>query len=63
VTGITGSGAGVGGILATFVIGLIVQHVGYAPVFTWAGLMHPLSAVVVLLTVRQPRSSTEQGAS
>jgi ACS family hexuronate transporter-like MFS transporter len=63
VTGITGSGAGVGGILATFAIGLIVQHVGYAPIFTWAGLMHPISAIVVLATVRQSRSSAERGAS
>ncbi len=57
VTGITGSGAGVGGILATFAIGLIVQHMGYAPVFTWAGLMHPLSAIVVYATVRESHSS------
>jgi ACS family hexuronate transporter-like MFS transporter len=54
--GLTGTGAGLGGILATFLIGKVVQHQGYAPVFVWAGLMHPLSAIIVLALVR-PRAS------
>lgn len=56
VTGIAGTGAGFGGILATFAIGLAVQRGGYAPVFLWAGLMHPLSAIIIMALVRN-RSS------
>jgi ACS family hexuronate transporter-like MFS transporter len=51
--GLTGTGAGLGGILATFLIGKVVQHEGYTPVFVWAGLMHPLSCIVVFSLMRR----------
>ena len=62
VTGIAGSGAGVGGILATFVIGIVVQQGGYAPVFLWAGLMHPLAALIVLALIRDRTARVVQPA-
>ena len=39
--------AKVGGILANLGTGYIVQHFSYRPIFLMAGLMHPLSIVLV----------------
>src|SRR5260370_42537868 len=44
VTGLSGSGGAIGGVLATLGTGYVVTHFTYAPVFLMAGLMHPLSA-------------------
>lgn len=46
-SGFSGMGGAVGGILANLGTGWVVQHFSYAPVFLMAGLMHPLSAVLV----------------
>jgi ACS family hexuronate transporter-like MFS transporter len=46
VTGFSGSGGAIGGLLATLGTGYIVTHFTYAPMFLLAGLMHPLSAVL-----------------
>ena len=47
VTGFSGMGGAVGGILANLGTGYIVQNYSYAPVFLMAGLMHPLSMFLV----------------
>jgi ACS family hexuronate transporter-like MFS transporter len=47
VTGFSGSGGAVGGMLASLGTGYLVTHFTYAPVFLLAGLMHPLSAVLI----------------
>jgi ACS family hexuronate transporter-like MFS transporter len=47
VTGFSGMGGAVGGALAQLVTGYVVAHFSYAPVFLLAGLMHPLSALLV----------------
>jgi ACS family hexuronate transporter-like MFS transporter len=44
VTGLSGSGGAIGGMLAQLGTGYLVVHFSYAPVFLLAGLMHPLSA-------------------
>src|SRR5438552_4913514 len=46
-TGFSGMGGAVGGILANLGTGYIVQHFSYRPIFLMAGLMHPLSIVLV----------------
>jgi len=46
VTGFSGSGGAIGGVLASLATGYIVTKFSYAPVFLMAGLMHPLSAVL-----------------
>ena len=51
-TGLTGTGAALGGLLATSCTGWIVDHHGYAPVVVANGFLHPLSAVLVVLLVR-----------
>lgn len=47
VSGFSGMGGAVGGILANLTTGWVVQNFSYSPVFLAAGLMHPLSAVLV----------------
>jgi ACS family hexuronate transporter-like MFS transporter len=55
-SGLTGTGATIGGIIASGLTGAIVTHPhGYTAVFTWAGLMHPLAVVLILLLIR-PRT-------
>jgi ACS family hexuronate transporter-like MFS transporter len=51
-TGLTGTGAALGGLLATSCTGWIVDHHGYAPVVVANGFLHPLAAVLVVLLVR-----------
>lgn len=47
VMGISGMGGTVGGVLANFATGWVVQHFTYAPIFAMAGLMHPLGVGIV----------------
>ena len=44
VTGFSGAGGAVGGMIAQLGTGYLVVNFSYAPVFLLAGLMHPLSA-------------------
>jgi ACS family hexuronate transporter-like MFS transporter len=61
-TGLTGTGAALGAILATYVTGRIVDHVGYTPVVVWNGFMHPLAALIVVLLVTSATSSSRRAA-
>jgi ACS family hexuronate transporter-like MFS transporter len=45
--GFSGMGGAIGGVLAQLGTGYLVANFSYAPVFLMAGLMHPLSAVIV----------------
>jgi ACS family hexuronate transporter-like MFS transporter len=46
-TGFSGSGGAIGGMLASLGTGWVVQHFSYTPIFALAGLMHPLSIVLI----------------
>jgi len=46
-SGFSGMGGAIGGMLANLGTGWVVQHFSYAPIFLMAGLMHPLSIVLV----------------
>jgi ACS family hexuronate transporter-like MFS transporter len=48
-SGFTGMGGAIGGIIANLGTGWLVCLFSYTPVFLIAGLMHPLSAVIVYL--------------
>ena len=52
VTGFSGSGGAVGGMLAQLGTGYLVVKFSYAPVFLLAGLMHPLSAILTYSLLR-----------
>ncbi len=46
VSGFSGSGGAIGGMIAQLGTGYLVMNYSYAPVFLLAGLMHPLSAIL-----------------
>ena len=46
-SGFTGMGGAIGGMLAQLGTGYVVAHFSYTPVFLLAGLMHPMSAVLI----------------
>jgi ACS family hexuronate transporter-like MFS transporter len=46
-TGFSGMGGAIGGMLASLGTGYIVSSFSYAPVFLIAGLMHPLSIILI----------------
>ncbi len=46
-TGFTGMGGAIGGMLANLGTGWVVARFTYAPIFLIAGLMHPLSMVLI----------------
>jgi ACS family hexuronate transporter-like MFS transporter len=46
-SGFSGMGGAIGGILANFGTGWMVQHFSYTPIFVMAGLMHPLGIAIV----------------
>ena len=46
-TGFSGMGGAIGGMIANMATGMVVQRFSYAPVFLMAGLMHPLSIVLI----------------
>ncbi len=54
VTGLSGVGAGVGGLTFTLATGWLVDHVGFPPVFMLAATM-PLCAIAVLYMLLDKR--------
>lgn len=46
-SGFTGCGGAIGGMIANLATGYAVMHFSYTPLFLLAGLLHPLSAVLV----------------
>ena len=53
VSGLSGTGAGLGGMAFMLVIGEVVDRFSYVPVFTAAALMPLAAAGIILLTVRR----------
>jgi ACS family hexuronate transporter-like MFS transporter len=53
VGGLLGSAGSFGAMLFSWLVGSLVEHHGYGPVFMLAGLLHPLSFLIILSTVRR----------
>jgi len=51
VMGLAGAIGGIGGILATHLIGVVSAHFSYLPVWIASGIMYPLALVVLFLTI------------
>ena len=57
VTGLGGFAGGLGGILfSSFGAGLIVQYVGYYPIFILMGFLHPFAILCIHLLVKEKKS-------
>ncbi len=59
--GFSGMGGAIGGALANLVTGFIIARFTYLPIFIWAGVMHPLS--LVLLWFMLPARLFEPGSA
>lgn len=53
--GFTGLMGNLGAALFMWLVGTIIDRVGYTPVFLYVGFLHPLAALIVLLFVRGTR--------
>ena len=53
VFGIGGTAAGIASMLFTLLVGYVVDHFSYTPVFIMVGLMAPLAAVLLLTIMRR----------
>jgi ACS family hexuronate transporter-like MFS transporter len=52
VSGLSGTGAALGGMIFTLVIGAVVDRFSYIPVFIAAGVMPLIAASIALTTIR-----------
>lgn len=58
VTGITTFSAGVGGLLlSTVLVGYIITYFGYTPIFVLMGVLHPIAATIIVLSVKKKISA------
>ncbi len=53
VEGLLGSAGSFGGMLFGLLVGSLVTHHGYTPVFLMAGLLHPVALLLILAVVRR----------
>ena len=53
VAGLVGSAGSLGGVAFNFIVGLLLTHFSYTPVFLIAGLLHPLAFLVILALVKR----------
>jgi ACS family hexuronate transporter-like MFS transporter len=53
VFGIGGTSAGIASMLFTLLVGYVVDHFSYTPVYVMVGLMGPLGAILFLLIMRR----------
>lgn len=53
VVGITGTAGGIGGFMTSLVIGRVVQHISFTPVFVAAGVTYPICLVILLHAIKE----------
>jgi ACS family hexuronate transporter-like MFS transporter len=53
VVGLTGTAGGIGGFLTSLVIGRVVQHISFTPVFVAAGVTYPICLVIMLRAIKE----------
>lgn len=53
VSGLSGTGAGIGGMTFMLVVGVVVDRFSYVPVFTAAALMPLAAAIIILLSIHR----------
>lgn len=60
IVGLGGTAGAIGGMLMTLLAGAVIQYTRhYAPMFIWAGLMHPLSLIIYLVMVGTRRTQAD----
>ncbi|HEY6392802.1 MAG TPA: MFS transporter, partial [Bryobacteraceae bacterium] len=51
VSGLSGTGAGIGTIAETFLIGMIADHYSFRPILVGASIVPVIAAVLILLLI------------
>jgi len=59
VSGMSGTGAGIGTILSTFLIGYVSDHYSFAPILIAASLIPFVAMVLVMFLIRNTKASEE----
>jgi ACS family hexuronate transporter-like MFS transporter len=62
VSGLSGTGAGLGTILSTFLIGWMADKYSFEPVLIVASIIPLIATALVLLLLRRPVTSTAAGS-
>lgn len=57
IQGAIGSAASFAGFLSTAVVGMLVVHVGYQPIFTFLGVLYVVALGVLLFVLYRPKDS------
>jgi ACS family hexuronate transporter-like MFS transporter len=57
VSGMSGTGAGIGTVLATYLTGVVADRYSFAPILIVASLVPLFAAVAVLVLVRNTRAT------
>jgi ACS family hexuronate transporter-like MFS transporter len=60
VSGLSGTGAGIGGMTFTLIVGAVVDRFSYVPVFTAAALMPLAAATIILRSIHRPVERGEE---
>jgi MFS transporter, ACS family, hexuronate transporter len=55
ISGLAGTGAGVGAMIFTFSTGWVVDHLGYAPILIASGLLVPIGTILLFWLLRPAR--------
>lgn len=53
VAGLVGAAGSLGGVAFNVVVGLLLTHYNYSPVFIVAGILHPLAFLVIMVLIRK----------
>lgn len=61
--GIPGACGNFAGMGFAALIGWLLDRAGYAPVFTIAGCLHPIAALIILAVIRSPKKAVNIGAN
>jgi len=57
IFGVISAGSGLGGMLFTNLVGRLVTHVSYSPVFMIMGCLHPIALLLIWRAVARARIS------
>lgn len=53
VAGLVGAAGSLGGVAFNFIVGLLLTHFSYSPVFIIAGILHPVAFIFIAIMIRK----------
>ena len=62
VSGMSGTGAGIGTIISTYLIGYVADRYSFEPILITASFIPLIGMVLVLLLIREARPTNDRGA-